>query len=200
VIAGLLLAAGRGARFGGDKMLAPLRGVPVVRWSAEALAPAVDALYVVTRTDASELARALDGLGARIVENPDAADGMASSIRRGVAALPDDWECVVIALGDQPLARTEVPRALIARFALGGVDAVAPAYRDGRGHPVLFGRALREALLALAGDSGARALLQSLGERLALVPAAGDGPIDVDTPEALRALEQREPRDEPPRE
>lgn len=61
MIAGLLLAAGRSRRFGGDKLLAPLRGRRVVRWSAEAVANAVDQLYVVTGPGAHELVRALGG-------------------------------------------------------------------------------------------------------------------------------------------
>ncbi|MEO7454937.1 MAG: hypothetical protein ABIY52_01650, partial [Gemmatimonadaceae bacterium] len=61
-------------------------------------------------------------------------------------------------------------------------------YRDGRGHPVLFARACFEALGALRGDVGARAVLDALGERLALVEVDGDAPLDVDTPEVLAQL------------
>ncbi len=188
MIAGLLLAAGSSARFGADKLVAPLRGVPLVRRSAEPLAAAVDVLHVVVRGAASEVGAALHGLAARLVENPDAAEGMASSIRHGVASLPPVCECVIIALGDQPFVPPDVIAALVARWRGGGAVAVAPGYRDGRGNPVLFGRALFGELLALTGDAGARTLLQSLGDRLAIVEVEGDAPADVDTPEALRAL------------
>ena len=63
-----------------------------------------------------------------------------------------------------------------------------PVYRDGRGHPVLFGRACFDALATLRGDVGARAVLESLGERLAEVPVDADAPLDVDTPDVLGRL------------
>lgn len=188
MIVGLLLAAGRSARFGADKLVAPLRGVAVVRRSAEPLAAAVDLLHVVVRPCAPEVGAALHGIATRLVENPDAAEGMASSIRHGVASLPPGCECVIVAHGDQPFVRPEVIAALVARWRESGAGAVAPMYRDGRGNPVLFGRALFGELLALTGDAGARSLLQRLGDRLALVDVEGDAPADVDTPEALRAL------------
>jgi CTP:molybdopterin cytidylyltransferase MocA len=67
---------------------------------------------------------------------------------------------------------------------------VAAQYEDGRGHPVLFGAALFADLKALEGDRGARELLASLGESLAVVRATGVRPADVDTPDALAALER----------
>ncbi len=187
MIAGLLLAAGSSTRFGADKLLAPLHGVPVLRRSADPLASVVDVLHVVVRPDgASPVAHALHGLAVRLVMNDDAREGMASSIRCGVASLPADAECLIIALGDQPLIDREVFVALIARWRAGATDAVAPAYRDGRGHPVLFGRTLFASLQCLHGDVGARSILESLGDRLALVPVRGEIPVDVDTPAALR--------------
>ena len=68
------------------------------------------------------------------------------------------------------------------------MDAVVPVYRDGRGHPVLFGRACFAAVGALRGDVGARAVLEALGDRLAQVPVEADAPLDVDTPEVLAQL------------
>jgi molybdenum cofactor cytidylyltransferase len=69
---------------------------------------------------------------------------------------------------------------------------VAPLYRDGRGHPVLFSRSCFPELSALRGDSGARALLDAMGADLVLVPVDADAPGDVDTPEMLEALEALE--------
>ncbi|MEO6525410.1 MAG: nucleotidyltransferase family protein [Gemmatimonadaceae bacterium] len=188
MIAGLLLASGASRRFGSDKLLAPLAGREVVRWSAEALAPAVDALYVVVPPDSVQLHDALHGLDVRWVSNAAASTGMASSICAGVSALPSDAEAVVIALGDQPLVDASVAVQLVARWREGGASAVAPAYDDGRGHPVLFSASLYPALLALDGDSGARALLAALGDGFASVQVAGRMPADVDTPDAFDAV------------
>ena len=87
MIAGLLLAGGASRRFGSNKLVAPLSGRPVVRWSAEALAAAVDVVYVVVPPGSEAVHEALDGVPVRWVENPDAREGLASSIRAGVLAL-----------------------------------------------------------------------------------------------------------------
>jgi molybdenum cofactor cytidylyltransferase len=192
VIAGLLLASGASRRFGANKLVAPLDGRPMVRWSAEALASAVDAAYVVVPSQDREIRAALRGLRLHWVENADATEGMASSIRAGVATLPAEAEAVVITLGDQPLIHGDLIRDVVAtwRAAPPGIRAVAAQYEDGRGHPVLFGAALFADLKALEGDRGARELLASLGESLAVVRATGVRPADVDTPDALAALER----------
>jgi molybdenum cofactor cytidylyltransferase len=188
VIAGVLLAAGRSARFGGDKLLAPLHGRPVLFWSAATLAAEVDALYVVVPAGDTERVVALAGMPAVVVEHAGRDAGMASSIAAGVAALPADVEAVVIALADQPLVAPDVVRRLCTRWQQGGVAAVVPRYQDGRGNPVLFGRSTFEALGALTGDTGARTLLHALGGTVAVLPIEGAAPLDVDTPEALRRL------------
>jgi molybdenum cofactor cytidylyltransferase len=190
VIAALLLAAGRSVRFGGDKLLAPLHGRPVLFWSAAAIAREVDTLYLVVPPGESARISALEGIPSVIVEHAGHDDGMAGSIGAGVAALPAEAEAVLIALADQPLVSPEVVRRLCARWREGGVAAVVPRYRDGRGNPVLFGRATFGALTALTGDSGGRAVLDSLGDALAEVPVDDTIPVDVDTPDALRALAQ----------
>lgn len=189
MIAGLLLAAGRSKRFGADKLCAKLNGKAVIRWSVGALAP-LESTYVVIPPGADAVMQALARLDVRFVVNLGRDEGMASSIRAGIAALPDDVDAVVIALADQPLAEERVTRALCDRWNVGGIAAVAPVYSDGRGHPVLFGRACFDALRALRGDVGARAVLERLGDRVALVDIAEATPADVDTPEALLALQR----------
>ena len=188
MIAGVLLAAGRSMRFGGDKLLAPLHGRPVLFWSAAALAPEVDALYVVVPGGDTARIEALAGLPVIVVEHqrPDA--GMASSIGAGIAALPPTADAVVIALGDQPGLVSTVVSRLCERWRAGGAAAVVPSYRDGRGPPVLFGRASFDALRSLSGDSGARSVLDALGDAAATVPIADVAPLDVDTPDVLRRL------------
>jgi molybdenum cofactor cytidylyltransferase len=188
VIAALLLAAGRSERFGGDKLLAPLHGRPVLFWSAAVLATELDALYLVVPRDAGARIAALDGIPSVIVEHAGRDAGMASSIAVGIAALPPAVDAVLIALADQPMISRDVVRRLCERWREGGVAAATPHYRDGRGHPVLFGRQTFGALGALTGDTGARSVLDGLGDAVAVVPVNEDAPVDVDTPDALRRL------------
>jgi molybdenum cofactor cytidylyltransferase len=188
MIAGLLLGAGRGSRFGGDKLLAPLRGQPVMFWSAATLGSMVDSLYVVLPPGDEGRRAALSSLPCTMVEHAGRDDGLGSSIGAGVAALAEDAEAVVVVLADQPLVSREAIRTVRERWREGGVEAVSPHYRDGPGHPVLFGRSTFAALRALQGDRGARDLLERLGDSVAIVPVDETKPIDVDTPEALRLL------------
>jgi len=196
VIAGLLLAAGRSTRFGGDKLLALVHGAPVLSWSAAALAAEVDALFLVVPPDSASQLLAVAGVTAVTVENASRDDGLASSIRAGIAVLPTHVEAVVIALADQPFVSPGIVRRLRERWSAGDVRAVAPRYREGRGHPVLFGRSTFPALQALEGDEGAKALLESLGTGLGLVDVDEAMPSDVDTPRALSELDARRRRED----
>lgn len=188
MIAGLLLAAGRSRRFGGDKLLAPLCGRPLMCWGAATLASAVDALFVVLPPDDAARSAALAPLACTIVEHARRDDGMGSSIAAGVAALPDAVDAVVILLADQPLVSRETIVRVRERWSAGDTQAVATRYRDGQGHPVLFGRSVFPRLRGLSGDRGARAVLVELGDRLADVEVDATMPADVDSPDALREL------------
>ena len=190
MIAGLLLAGGASRRFGSNKLVAPLGDRPVVRWSAEALAAAVDVVYVVVPARADAVRAALDGIAVRWVENRHSHKGLASSIRTGVSALPAEVDAVVITLADQPLVGAGSIRQVVERWrvASAGTRAVVTEYRDGRGHPALFGASVFPALCALEGDRGARELLAALGDAVAVVGVDHERPADVDTAEALARL------------
>jgi molybdenum cofactor cytidylyltransferase len=141
---------------------------------------------------AQELRRALGGLDLVLVEHIGRDQGLGTSIGAGIAALGSEVAAAVVALADQPLVERQVVRRLCDAWRTSGgrARAVAPLYRDGRGHPVLFSRSCFPELSALRGDSGARALLDAMGADLVLVPVDADAPGDVDTPEMLEALER----------
>ena len=191
MIVGLLLAAGASRRFGAPKLIQPLRGKPVVRWSAEALGGATDRLLVVVPPDDTSLREALRGVRARLVTNPERARGLGRSIARGVIALPADADAVVVALADEPLLDSRWIAAVIARYrAHGGSVIVAPVFRGMRRHPVLFDRSVFGELAVLDGDHGARDVLDRDPGRVTLVEFDEPGTIDVDTVEDLARLEQ----------
>ena len=190
MISALLLAAGGSRRFGAPKLLQELNGRPVVRWSAESLAGVAAETVVVVPPDNEALRRALDGLPVRIVVNPRAGDGMASSLACGVAAVSPDSEAVLVALGDEPLLPRRCHERVIARFHEGGASVVGATFGGTRGHPVLFARGLFGDLRELTGDHGARVVADSEPARLALVEMDEPYPVDVDTPADLARLKR----------
>jgi CTP:molybdopterin cytidylyltransferase MocA len=192
LIAGLILAAGEGRRFGGPKQLAELRGRPLLEHAVRAMlgVPALRPVVVVLGAAAAEIRAGVDLRGAEVVECPDWAEGQAASVRAGVAAL-GDVDAALVTLGDQPLITPAVIAAVL-DAATGGDEAVRATY-DGRpGHPVLLSRALLDRVGEVHGDVGFRDLLA--GARVRDVECGGLGdPTDVDTRAALEALSPGRP-------
>ncbi len=188
MIAGVLLAAGGARRFGAQKLVAPLHGKPVVRHAAQTLSGVTDACIVVVGSAADEVRTALASLDLSIVENAHWIDGLGGSLARGIAALGDDAEAAVIAMGDQPSIDPGVIQAVIACWRETGKPIVSARYRGIGGHPVLFARALFPALCELHGDAGARLLIERSARSVAYVDVDAPMPRDVDTPDDLRAL------------
>lgn len=183
-VTGILLAAGQGVRFGGHKLLAPLSdGTPLALAAARNLRAALDdeMLVVVVRPDDRLLAAQFASEGFRMAVNGDAVRGMGTSLACGVraAAGADGW---LIALADMPAVRPATIRRVAAALVQGA--ALAAPFRAGRrGHPVGFGSGLRDELLALDGDSGARELLSRYSTRLTSVEVDDAGILlDIDTP------------------
>ena len=180
---GILLAAGRGTRFGSHKLLHPLPdGTPLGVASARALRAALNRVVAVVRADDAELAAALRAAGCETVVCARAEEGMGASLACGVDATPDaaGW---VIALADMPFIEPATMVAVAAALAQ-GASIAAPVLDGGRrGHPVGFAASWGEALRALSGDRGARELLQRHRSELRLIPSADPGCVaDVDSP------------------
>jgi molybdenum cofactor cytidylyltransferase len=188
-VAAVILAAGRSTRMGGpNKLLAELNGKPLVRIVAEqAAASKAGSVTVVTGHQAAEVEKALAGLKVRFVRNPDFADGLATSVKAGIAAIPADADGAVVCLGDMPLIDAKLIDRLIAAFAPDRGHLIAVPVSDGRrGNPVLWSRRFFRELMTLDGDIGARHLIAKHAEAVADVPVEGVGAfLDIDTPQAL---------------
>src|SRR5512133_3851154 len=181
VIAGVLLAAGGARRFGSQKLVAPLDGVPLVRHAALALGRSTDTLVIVIGHEAHAVRDALADVDGSIVENPDWSQGLSSSLRCGIAALGPDVDAIVVALGDQPRIDPLVVRSLVDCWRASAMPIVSARYRGQRGHPVLFDRTVFPRLNALRGDVGARTMFEQSPEQIAYVDVDDVVPVDVDT-------------------
>ncbi len=181
----VILAAGAATRFGAAKVFAPLGGRPLVDRVIDA-AVAAGVKEVVVVLGPGSPAEASAGLGrARIVRNPRPEDGLSSSVRIGIAALGPDLDAVVVLLGDQPLVRPEVIRALLAAHVPAGRSIVVPRYTGGGGqNPTLVLRAAWPLADGLTGDRGFGPLIAAHPELVVEVPVDGSNP-DIDTPADL---------------
>ncbi|MFF0861759.1 NTP transferase domain-containing protein [Nonomuraea sp. NPDC003560] len=184
MIAGLLLAAGEGARLGTPKALVEFGGERLVDRGVRLLAEGGCRPVVVVLGAATVQVR-----GAVSVRNPDWRTGMGSSLRAGLAALPPEATAVVVALVDQPLVRAGAVRAL----AASGAGLAVATYGGRRANPVLIAREHFAGVAELAvGDVGARAFMKAHPGLVTEVACDEHGdPADIDTPQDLELLEGR---------
>jgi molybdenum cofactor cytidylyltransferase len=190
LIAGVVLAAGEGARFGkGPKQLAELDGRLLLQHAVDAQlgVPALEQIVVVLGARADEIEPRIDFGDADPVRCDEWDEGLAASLRCGLEALGEDLDAVLITLGDQPRITSQV----IAMVLDHGLEAREPATRaayDSRpGHPVLLRAPLLTAARELQGDHGARELLSAVKVRTVEASQLCSD-ADVDTPEQLSAL------------
>jgi molybdenum cofactor cytidylyltransferase len=192
-VGALVLAAGRGTRMGGgpNKLLAEVLGRPLLRHAVEAaLGSRTRPVVVVTGHERERIEAALAGLDVTLVHNPDYAQGLSTSLKTGLAALPEEVDGALVLLGDMPRVTSGLIDRLVAAFdpARGALAAVP--VRDGhRGNPVVLARHLFSELRSVTGDVGARGLIGSHGEGVVEVAVEDEAAfLDVDTPETLEAV------------
>ena len=185
LITAILLAAGASRRFGGDKLAQVLPGGDTVAAQAcRRLLAASDEVVAVLRPHSEILATQLQAVGARVVICPAAEQGMGTSLAFGVQNSPDAsaW---VVALADMPW----IQPATVARVAdalRSGATIAAPVWQGRRGHPVGFSSALRDELLELQGDQGAKSVLQTHSQQIRLLACNDPGILqDIDLPSDL---------------
>jgi molybdenum cofactor cytidylyltransferase len=191
VVAGLILAAGEGRRFGPElKLTAELGGRPVLEHAirAQCDVAALERVVVVVGSQADRVLESVELGRAQALVCPDWAQGQAASLRCGVEFLigQEGADRVVVTLGDEPL----IGSAVVSRFA--GEPAGTRAVWKGRpGHPVVLGREHLLEIRELQGDQGARGLLR--GAREIECAEMGGAGLDIDTPEDLESV-RREAR------
>ncbi len=184
-IVGVLLAAGRGQRFGSDKLMFALPdGTPMAVAAALSLRPACERVIAVLRPDHGALAAALAAVGCERLVCPQAHLGMGHSLAAAVSATADaaGW---IVALGDMPFIASRSHHAVAIGLQT-GASLVATEYQGRRGHPVGFSSKWFPELSTLTGDQGGRVILATHRHELLCCPVDDPGVIlDIDFPADL---------------
>jgi molybdenum cofactor cytidylyltransferase len=187
-IAGIILAAGSGSRFGQLKQLLEWHGEPLVRHVARTAQTAgLSPVVVVCGAGAGAVQSALEGLDVICLENDAWQQGQSSSLQAGLGALPEQVGAALFLLADLPQTPATLVRALVERHAQTLAPVVAPLIDGQRGNPVLFDRVTFPDLLKLRGDVGGRAIFS----RYSISWVPWHDPtllLDVDHPEDYRKL------------
>jgi molybdenum cofactor cytidylyltransferase len=184
MITGIVLAAGKGSRFGGDKMLHLIKQengthIPMGLLSALNLKPWVDQVICVVRPHDDALINMYQQYGFNVHKSEHYQQGLSASLVAGVKASmkASAW---VIALGDMPFIKSssyEKMRETLKSAAKGHI--IQLTHNNKPGHPVVFPKRFKNDLLALQGDVGARSIVQREGEKIVSVEVA-DASIHLD--------------------
>jgi molybdenum cofactor cytidylyltransferase len=183
-VAGILLAAGTSSRMGSNKLLFTLDGESVLRGAAKrALAGGLSPLLVVLGHEAERAERELDGLGCRVVINPDYEAGINSSLKSGVAALPADVAGAMVLLADMPYVTAEMIAGLIQRFRTTEAPLVISDYDGVNAPPMLYDRSLFSELLAMTGEGCGRQVVKRHRDEAEVLAWPASALTDLDVPD-----------------
>lgn len=197
-VSAIILAAGSSSRFeDGHKLLVEIGGMPIVRHVCSALAKSkIDDIVLVVSEGGGAVASAAGTGRWRVVENPNAHEGMSTSLRIGLQSIDSNADGLLVALGDMPGITSGLVDTLLSAFNRCQGRAIAfPISPDGRrGHPIIWPKALFFQLLTVTGDSGGKTILADHKNLWHPVPCEGAGAFaDIDTRadlEAFRAADQ----------
>jgi molybdenum cofactor cytidylyltransferase len=180
-VGAIILAAGLSRRMGAAKLTLPIDGVPLLARTLAAVEAAGLPPLLVTGGHADAIRAVAPGIPA--IHAHAHAEGLAESLKAGLAAAPADWSAALVVLGDMPFVQAETLR-LLARALGTGAPAVIPVQAGRRGNPAGFARSVWPRLMALTGDQGARPLLDALG--VVEIPVEDPGiHRDIDVPADL---------------
>lgn len=197
MIAIIVLAAGKSARSAPEnKLLAPspAGGTLISQTVDQAIAVTDCPVIVVTGHQAEKIRDVLAKKPVRFVHATQFAEGLAASLRTGIAALGSEIEAVLICLGDMPLIEPTILRSIIRSFdPQRNREIIIPTFQGRRGNPILWSKRFFPALLKLSGDKGGRMILHRHKQFIAEIPVADDSVrIDFDTPEQLAGYKKGE--------
>ncbi|MGF7163421.1 molybdenum cofactor cytidylyltransferase [Rhodoligotrophos appendicifer] len=194
VVASIVLAAGRSTRMeGANKLLEPVDGKVMVRRVVEAaLASRAAPVLVILGHQSERVRAALAELDVMFVENSAFSEGLSSSLKSGIAALPTGVDAALVCLGDMPFVTASHLDRLIAGFSPSDGRSICVSVSQGkRGNPVLWGADYFSDIQELRGDIGAKHLMSRYASEVCEIEMDDAVLIDLDTPEALAASASR---------
>jgi len=196
-VAGVVLAAGTSSRMGENKLFLRIGAESVLRRAVRtALAAGLDPVLVVLGHEAERARGELAGLGCTPVLNPDYLRGIHSSLRAGIAAVPEGIPAALVLLADMPFVTRHMLAAVVDRYRAGGAPLVVSHYEGVDAPPMLYDRSLFGELRALDGDGcGKRVVKRHRSEAAEVVwPASALGDLDLpgDVERARSALAGKE--------
>jgi molybdenum cofactor cytidylyltransferase len=183
-VAGILLAAGTSSRMGRNKMLFELNGESVLRGAARrALAAGLSPLLVVLGHEADKARPELEGLPCQVVINPDYEQGINSSVKAGISALPAGTQATVVMLADMPFVAPEMIGGLIDRYRESEAPLVISDYEGVNAPPMLYDRCLFDELLTMTGEGCGRQVVKRHREEAEVLSWPASALADIDVPE-----------------
>ena len=160
MISGIILAAGESKRMGRPKQLLSFGSSTILEHVVENLLRSrIGELILVLGHESGAIKARFEGAPLKLIVNPDYRQGMSTSISCGIKEVSPDTRAFLIALGDQPLVRSEVVDQLVSAFEEGGSGIILPSFGGLAGHPVIFDLKYRDALLSLTGDKGGKSIV-----------------------------------------
>jgi molybdenum cofactor cytidylyltransferase len=181
-VAGMILAAGEGKRFGGPKALAKYRNETFLEMIARNLWGAADSITVIGGASFDQVKMEADRLGLPIIENKDWADGQFTSLKAGLKAISNQFDCLLIALVDHPFVKKGTYLALKSRYIEFPERIIIPIHDSRRGHPIILPAALSSTILKSANNSNLREILREFALDVIECPVEDEGILrDIDT-------------------
>ena len=191
-VAGVILAAGSSSRMGANKMLLPLGGEPLVRRAVrQALEAGLQPVLAVLGHEADRARASLEGLPCTIVLNADHLQGVRTSLRAGVSALPAEAGAAVVILGDMPFVTADMIRALVTCYRDGRSPLVVSRYGEVTAPPILYDRSLFEELRSGDGEGCGKHVVKRHRDEAVMLDWPETALADVDVPadyEKLKTL------------
>lgn len=191
MITAIILAAGYSKRFGRNKLLEPIAGKPMIRWTVEAtLNSMINEVVVVLGFEAERVYEVIKDLKCRVMVNPEYDVGMSSSVKCGVRSIMSRSEAAVIIPGDYPFIEVETINNVIEKYRETHAPIIIATYNGRRGHPILIGRELFQEVLEINEENmGLKAVIRKYENEIVYADAKGMGAItDIDSPEDLEKL------------